>query len=67
MLQPLSSREAEVVALVAEGKTNIQIGATLELSPATVKHYLASAMRKVGVDNRTSVAKWWWERMRSAG
>lgn len=67
MVQPLSRREAEVVALVAEGKTNAQIAVALELSAATVKNYLANAMRKMCVDNRTSLAKWWWERERGAG
>ncbi|MCL4241560.1 MAG: hypothetical protein KJ048_09430 [Dehalococcoidia bacterium] len=59
MHQDLSPREREVVGLVAQGKTNAQIALQTGLTEATVKNYLANAMHKVGVDNRTALADWW--------
>jgi DNA-binding CsgD family transcriptional regulator len=59
MNQDLSPREREVVALVAEGKTNARISLETGLSEATVKNYLANAMHKAAVENRTALAVWW--------
>lgn len=54
----LSQREAEVLALVATGKTNQEIGRTLFLSEATVKSHLVHIYGKLGVTSRTAaVAK----------
>lgn len=52
----LSPRELEVVALLARGLTNRQIGDELFLSARTVGHHVAAAMRKLGVTTRTAVA-----------
>jgi DNA-binding CsgD family transcriptional regulator len=52
----LSPRELEVVALVARGLTNRQIGESLYLSPRTVGHHLRAAMRKLNASTRTAVA-----------
>lgn len=49
----LSPREAEVLALVAEGLTNRDIGARLFVGEATVKTYLARVFDKLGVSDRT--------------
>ncbi|SDI03431.1 response regulator [Agrococcus jejuensis] len=49
----LSTREAEVLALVAEGLTNRDIGARLFVGEATVKTYLARVFDKLGVSDRT--------------
>lgn len=48
----LSPREAEVLALLADGKTTEETGQTLFLSPATVRTYAESAMRKIEARNR---------------
>ena len=48
----LSARELEVVAQVALGHRNADIGETLFLKQSTVKAYLGSAMRKLGVKGR---------------
>jgi DNA-binding CsgD family transcriptional regulator len=48
----LSHRERDVLVLVAEGLTNPEIGRRLYLSHHTVKEYLSSAMRKLGVSSR---------------
>lgn len=54
----LSSREAQVIALVRDGKTNQQIGEVLELSPLTVKNHIQNILRKLSVANRAqAVAK----------
>ncbi len=52
----LSEREQEVLALVAEGKSNAQIAAALNLSENTIKFHLRSLYAKLGVTNRTEAA-----------
>ncbi len=48
----LSQREAEVLRLVAAGKTNRQIAQILVLSEKTVINHLTTVYTKIGVDNR---------------
>lgn len=50
----LTLRETEVLALVAAGKSNREIGAELFLSEATVKSHLVHIFTKLGVNSRTS-------------
>lgn len=52
--QQLSQREAEVLGLVAAGKSNGEIGAALFLSEATVKSHLVHIFGKLGVTSRTA-------------
>ncbi|MEU5695243.1 AAA family ATPase [Actinosynnema sp. NPDC020468] len=52
----LSPREREVVGLVAAGRTNRQIAEELYLSPRTVEHHVAKAMRKLGLRSRAAFA-----------
>lgn len=52
----LSKRETETLALIMEGKTNKEIAYRLGISPATVKVYLKSLMRKAKVSTRTELA-----------
>jgi ATP/maltotriose-dependent transcriptional regulator MalT len=49
----LTGREAEVLALVAEGLTNRQIGKRLFISEKTASVHLSNLMAKLGVTNRT--------------
>ena len=56
-LAGLTPRESEVAALVAEGRTNRQIGAQLYLSEKTVEKHVSSAMAKLGVTSRTGIAR----------
>jgi DNA-binding NarL/FixJ family response regulator len=51
---PLSARETEVLALVARGRTNAEIGRALYISEATVKTHLLRAFGKLGVSDRTA-------------
>lgn len=48
----LSRREVDVLACVAMGLTNIEMGRDLNLRPETVKSYLRSAMRKLDSHSR---------------
>jgi NarL family two-component system response regulator LiaR len=52
----LTERERDVLALVTHGLTNIQIGAQLNISRATVKFHVSSILRKLGVASRTEAA-----------
>ncbi|GAB3043851.1 response regulator transcription factor [Parafrigoribacterium mesophilum] len=55
-LEALTTRESEVLALIAEGMTNRQIGETLELAEKTVKNYVSSLLSKLGLQRRTQAA-----------
>lgn len=50
-----SSREMQVVALVAHGKSNAQIAADLWLAESTVREHVANVGAKFGVDNRAGI------------
>jgi len=53
---PLTLREKEILALVAEGATNGQIARTLWVTEQTVKFHLSNTYRKLGVANRTEAS-----------
>lgn len=53
MEQVLSPQELRVLNLVAEGKTNKEIGVHLTLSEKTVKNYLANIFDKLNVSRRS--------------
>jgi len=55
-LGSLSPQEGRVLALVAEGKTNKEIGQALGLSDKTVKNYLSNIMEKLQVARRSHAA-----------
>lgn len=48
----LTDREREILRLTEEGRTNKEIARTLDLSPGTVRNYLAEAASKLGAANR---------------
>jgi len=50
----LSARELEVLQLVADGLSNLEISKSLFLSQATVKSHLVHIFTKLGVDSRTA-------------
>ena len=52
--EALSAREIEVLALVARGASNRQVGRELHISEATVKTHLIHIFDKLGVSDRTS-------------
>ncbi len=49
----LTSREGDVVSLLAEGLSNRQIAALLEIADSTVKFHLLSILKKSGTKSRT--------------
>jgi DNA-binding NarL/FixJ family response regulator len=53
----LSEREAEVLALVAQGLTNTQIAAELVVSRRTVDTQVLAAYRKLGVSSRVGLTR----------
>jgi len=55
-LDALTAREREVLAQIAEGRTNRQIARLLEMSEKTVKTHVSSVLAKLGVADRTQAA-----------
>ena len=53
---PLSEKEEQVLALVAEGKNNREIAAGLYLSEGTVRNYISLMLEKLELRNRTELA-----------
>jgi len=55
----LSSREAEIMSLIAEGHSNGEIAALLVLAEKTVKNHVNRIYAKLGADSRaTAIALW---------
>jgi DNA-binding NarL/FixJ family response regulator len=52
----LTKREREILALVAEGRTNSEVARTLWVTEQTVKFHLSNIYRKLDVQNRTQAA-----------
>ncbi len=49
----LTAREREVLALIAKGKTNREIGAILDVTEGTIKVHVNNILNKLGVASRT--------------
>ncbi len=56
MVAGLTQREQDVLALIAEGETNRQIGEQLGLAEKTVKNYVTTVLMKLGMQRRTQAA-----------
>ncbi len=56
-LRQLSNREREVLKLVVEGHSNVEIGRRLGLSPKTVATYRSRMMQKLGIANLPALVK----------
>lgn len=52
---PLSARELEVAALVISGKTSVEIGETIFISPRTAEHHIARIRRRLGATSRADL------------
>lgn len=56
-LDKLSPREIEVLQLVVEGKTSLEIAEILSLSPKTIQTYRSRLMNKLDIDDITGLVK----------
>ncbi|AQP44595.1 DNA-binding response regulator [Tessaracoccus flavus] len=54
----LTPRESEVLALITQGLTNADIASRSYLSINSVKSYIRSAYRKIGVERRSQAVRW---------
>ena len=54
----LTDRESEILALITQGLSNADVAAHTYLSPNTVKSYIRSMYRKIGVESRTQAVLW---------
>jgi DNA-binding CsgD family transcriptional regulator len=55
--EELTPQELQVAMLVAEGKTNREVGAQLFLSPKTIEWHLGHVYRKLGIGSRAELAR----------
>jgi DNA-binding NarL/FixJ family response regulator len=60
--EPLSTREVELLTLVAAGMSNADIGRQLWVTEQTVKFHLSNIYKKLGVPSRTAAAMWFRDR-----
>ncbi|GAA1534685.1 response regulator transcription factor [Kribbella lupini] len=60
-VDPLTTREEEVLLAAATGRTNAEIATDLHISLSTVKTHLTSLMLKIGARNRVELAIWTYE------
>ena len=54
----LTRREAQVLTLIAQGRTNREVADLLYLSPNSIKTYVRTAYRKIGATSRTQAVSW---------
>jgi ATP/maltotriose-dependent transcriptional regulator MalT len=54
----LTTREREIAALVAQGKSNREIADELVISGTTVERHIANIFSKLGFSSRTQIAVW---------
>ena len=53
-----TDRESEILALITQGKSNADVARLTYLSPNTVKSYIRSVYRKIGVTSRSQAVLW---------
>ena len=54
----LTDRESEILALITQGMSNAEVAGLTFLSPNTVKSYIRTIYRKIGVESRTQAVLW---------
>jgi DNA-binding NarL/FixJ family response regulator len=66
-LQRLTAQEERILALVADGRTNRDIGGVLGLSEKTIKNYLSGILGKLGAARRSEAAAYFVRRTQTPG
>jgi DNA-binding NarL/FixJ family response regulator len=61
-LQDLTDRERDVLGLICQGQTDLDMSEILKLSHNTIRNHLASLYRKIGVNRRAAAIIWARER-----
>jgi ATP/maltotriose-dependent transcriptional regulator MalT len=56
LIEPLSERESEILALIATGASNKEIADQLFIAEGTVKNHVTHILGKLGVRDRTQAA-----------
>jgi len=56
--EPLTAREEQIVKLIAEAHTNVQIAETLHVSEKTVESHRANVLRKLGMRDRVEIVRY---------
>jgi len=54
----LTDRESEILALITQGRSNADVAQITFLSPNTIKSYVRTIYRKIGVTSRTQAVLW---------
>jgi DNA-binding NarL/FixJ family response regulator len=58
LMEPLSTREKEIIKLIAEGRSSKEIGDLLFISSRTVQHHRANVMRKLNLKKTADLVKY---------
>jgi len=53
MDEPLTARQEEILALLGEGRSDLEIARTLHLEEATVRSHVHRILQRLGVENRS--------------
>jgi DNA-binding CsgD family transcriptional regulator len=61
-LEMLTHREREILALICDGKSDVEMSRMLNLSQNTIRNHVASLYRKIGVNRRSAAVIWARER-----
>ena len=62
MISEITSREEEILVLVAQGQDNEEISTQLSITVGTVKNHISSIYDKLGVRSRAEAVTWAWQR-----
>jgi DNA-binding NarL/FixJ family response regulator len=57
-LPPVTERESQVLRLVAQGHSNKELGAQLDVSVKTIEVHKANAMQKLGLRGRIELLRY---------